>query len=48
MFIVNFIICFKVNEKFGKVVDMLMICVGYGGSSMIFGCYGDSGGLFVC
>lgn len=25
-----------------------MICVGYGGNSKFSGCYGDSGGLFVC
>lgn len=25
-----------------------MVCVGYGGNIVISGCYGDSGGLFVC
>ena len=25
-----------------------MICAGYGGSSRLSGCHGDSGGPFVC
>lgn len=36
------------NLSYAKVNDETMLCAGYGGSSVISGCHGDSGGPFVC
>lgn len=33
---------------YAQVDDDTMLCAGYGGSSVISGCHGDSGGPFVC
>ncbi|KAK3744449.1 hypothetical protein QZH41_012870, partial [Actinostola sp. cb2023] len=39
--------CAKAMRKWGKLTTK-MLCGGYGGSSTISGCFGDSGGPFVC
>ena len=46
--IVDYSTCAKANKNLGEVVDMSMVCAGYGGDSKISGCHGDSGGPLVC
>ena len=46
--IVEYDTCAKANQPLGEVVDLLMVCAGYGGNSKVSGCHGDSGGPLVC
>ena len=47
--VVDFKTCAAGNVNLYFAVDNeTMICAGYGGNSIISGCYGDSGGPFVC
>ncbi|CAB3993158.1 MAM and LDL-receptor class A domain-containing 1-like isoform X2, partial [Paramuricea clavata] len=38
----------KCREHMGSQVTRQMICAGFGGNSTVSGCFGDSGGPFVC
>ncbi|XP_020608302.1 plasminogen-like [Orbicella faveolata] len=45
---VNYSTCSEGNSFFQPIDDQSMLCAGFGGSSPISGCNGDSGGPFVC
>ncbi|XP_028396414.1 MAM and LDL-receptor class A domain-containing protein 2-like [Dendronephthya gigantea] len=38
----------KCRQHMGSSVSQQMVCAGFGGSSTVSGCMGDSGGPFVC